>query len=140
MKWMMAAASLVAVLGPLGSSGCYLQNCPLFGKRNPRELGTGETGEGPLRSCASCGPGGAGWCVGEATCCWEAGCVMGLGQRETLPCRLEGLRSDPCQPVGRGCKLSELSRAGTCAADGLCCANDACEAQPACRRLRSAAP
>ncbi|XP_038601362.1 oxytocin-neurophysin 1 [Tachyglossus aculeatus] len=111
---------LFSLLGLLAlASACYIQNCPLGGKRAlPDRDG---------RRCLPCGPGGKGRCFGPNICCGEElGCYMGTA--EALRCQEENYLPSPCQAGHRPCG----GEGGTCATPGICCSSDGCSVDPIC--------
>ncbi|XP_051039110.1 oxytocin-neurophysin 1-like [Phodopus roborovskii] len=86
----MASPSLACCLLCLVAlaSACYIQNCPLGGKRAALDM--------DIRKCLSCGPKGEGTCFGPYICCHEElGCY--IRTTETLPCLKESNLPTPCQ-------------------------------------------
>nr|CAA25194.1 neurophysin I [Bos taurus] len=105
----MAGSSLACcLLGLLAlTSACYIQNCPLGGKRAVLDL--------DVRTCLPCGPGGKGRCFGPSICCGdELGCFVGTA--EALRCQEENYLPSPCQSGQKPC-----GSGGRCAAAGICC-------------------
>uniref|UniRef100_A0A8C9P2F8 Oxytocin-neurophysin 1 n=1 Tax=Spermophilus dauricus TaxID=99837 RepID=A0A8C9P2F8_SPEDA len=122
----MASHSLACcLLGLLAlTSACYIQNCPLGGKRATLEL--------DVRKCLPCGPGGQGRCFGPSICCGdELGCFVGTA--EALRCQEENYLPSPAvqarSPVGG---QKPCGSGGRCAAAGFCCSSDGCRTDPAC--------
>ncbi|NP_001009801.1 oxytocin-neurophysin 1 precursor [Ovis aries] len=116
----MAGSSLACcLLGLLAlTSACYIQNCPLGGKRAVLDL--------DVRTCLPCGPGAKGRCFGPSICCGdELGCFVGTA--EALRCREENYLPSPCQSGQKPC-----GSGGRCAAAGICCSPDGSHADPAC--------
>ncbi|KAM9683305.1 oxytocin-neurophysin 1 [Dama dama] len=116
----MAGSSLACcLLGLLAmTSACYIQNCPLGGKRAVLDL--------DVRTCLPCGPGGKGRCFGPSICCGdELGCFVGTA--EALRCQEENYLPSPCQSGQKAC-----GSGGRCAAAGICCSPDGCRSDPAC--------
>uniref|UniRef100_A0A8D2CQ12 Oxytocin-neurophysin 1 n=1 Tax=Sciurus vulgaris TaxID=55149 RepID=A0A8D2CQ12_SCIVU len=100
------------------ASACYIQNCPLGGKRATLEL--------EVRKCLPCGPRGKGRCFGPSICCGdELGCFVGTA--EALRCQEENYLPSPCQSGQKPC-----GSGGRCAAAGICCSPDGCRTDPAC--------
>ncbi|VTJ52241.1 Hypothetical predicted protein [Marmota monax] len=104
----MASHSLTcSLLGLLAlTSTCYIQNCPLGGKRAALEL--------EVCKCLPCGPRGQGHCFGSSICCGdELDCFVGTA--EALRCQENYLPS----PSGSGQR--PCGRGGSCAAASICC-------------------
>nr|XP_020761940.1 vasopressin-neurophysin 2-copeptin-like [Odocoileus virginianus texanus] len=117
----MAGSSLACcLLGLLAmTSACYIQNCPLGGKRAVLDL--------DVRTCLPCGPGGKGRCFGPSICCGdELGCFVGTA--EALRCQEENYLPSPCQSGQKPC-----GSGGRCAAAGICCNDESCVTEPECR-------
>ncbi|EGV92435.1 oxytocin-neurophysin 1 [Cricetulus griseus] len=106
------------------TSACYIQNCPLGGKRAVLDM--------DIRKCLSCGPGGKGSCFGPNICCANGlGCFMGTA--EALRCQEEKHLPTPCQSGGMRCGTR-----GRCATQDICCTQTDCFLDPACNPPESA--
>ncbi|KAM5176007.1 oxytocin-neurophysin 1-like [Callospermophilus lateralis] len=95
----MASHSLTgSLLGLLALiSTCYIQNCPLGGKRAALEL--------EVCKCLPCGPRGQGHCFGTSICCGDKlNCFVGTAK--ALRCQEENYLPSPSVqargPVGEG--------------------------------------
>ncbi|XP_069712782.1 oxytocin-neurophysin 1-like [Phaenicophaeus curvirostris] len=108
---MLCKALASCLLGLLAlSSACYIQNCPIGGKRAVLDM--------DMRKCLPCGPRNKGHCFGPNICCGEElGCY--LGTSETLRCQEENFLPTPCASGGKACGGS----GGSCAAPGICCSS-----------------
>nr|ADK26458.1 oxytocin [Mesocricetus auratus] len=122
----MACPSLACcLLGLLAlTSACYIQNCPLGGKRAVLDV--------DIRKCLPCGPNGRGRCFGPNICCSEElGCL--ISTLEALPCLEENRLPTPCQSGWKPCRNS-----GYCATQDLCCTTEDCFMDSTCNRPGSA--
>ncbi|KAM6076287.1 neurophysin 1-like isoform 1-T1 [Chlamydotis macqueenii] len=109
---MAGKALALCLLGLLAlSSACYIQNCPIGGKRAVLDV--------DIRKCMPCGPRNKGHCFGPNICCGEelGGCY--LGTSETLRCQEENFLPTPCESGRQACGGS----GGSCAAPGICCSS-----------------
>ncbi|NWY74928.1 NEUM protein, partial [Erithacus rubecula] len=142
---MSCKALALCLLGLLAlSSACYIQNCPIGGKRAAldmeiRKVGPGELGALPapsfpsanllfLEQCLPCGPRNKGHCFGPSICCGEElGCY--LGTSETLRCQEENFLPTPCESGQKPC-----GSGGSCAAPGICCSSEGCSTDSSCEQ------
>uniref|UniRef100_A0A8C9NXX9 Oxytocin-neurophysin 1 n=1 Tax=Spermophilus dauricus TaxID=99837 RepID=A0A8C9NXX9_SPEDA len=120
----MASHSLTcSLLGLLAlTSACYIQNCPLEGKRAALEL--------EVHKCLPCGPRGQGHCFGPNICCGDKlGCFVGTA--EALRCQEENYLPSPAvqarSPVGvwafarsPASAAAQVSRRDGCHTDPVC--------------------
>nr|AAF76848.1 mesotocin preprohormone [Typhlonectes natans] len=118
---MMYSTLTVYMFGLLAlSSACYIQNCPIGGKRSVLDVMD-------IRKCIPCGPRNKGHCFGPTICCGEEiGCYFGTS--ETLRCQEENFLPSPCESGRNPCGNS----GGNCAAPGICCNNESCTVDSAC--------
>ncbi|XP_042865376.1 oxytocin-neurophysin 1-like isoform X2 [Penaeus japonicus] len=116
----MQISAVVAMAVLVGSgTACFITNCPPGGKRSSPSAQLGS-----VRTCAQCGPGLQGRCVGPDICCGpEIGCY--LGTREAILCRSENLVPVTCS--NDDLKTCGRQREGRCASSGVCCTEVKCE-------------
>ncbi|NXN97782.1 NEUM protein, partial [Rhinopomastus cyanomelas] len=118
MSCKIVAACLLGLLAL--SSACYIQNCPIGGKRAIMDM--------DVRKCLPCGPRNKGHCFAPNICCGEElGCYIGTS--ETLRCQEENFLPTPC---ASGRKPCGGSAGGNCAAPGICCGSDGCAMDSSC--------
>ncbi|KAG0724937.1 Isotocin-neurophysin IT 1 [Chionoecetes opilio] len=119
------AVTVVVTLLVGGAAACFITNCPPGGKRSGGLMSQ----LGRTRTCASCGPGLLGRCLGPDICCGaRIGCF--LGSRETRLCRTENMVPITC--VNSDLKPCGRMQEGRCAAPGLCCTENKCEVNDNC--------
>ncbi|XP_025928558.1 oxytocin-neurophysin 1 [Apteryx rowi] len=119
------AVCLLALLAL--SSACYIQNCPIGGKRAILDMDIRKRLFASLTS-PPCGPRNKGRCFGPNICCGEElGCY--LGTSETLRCQEENFLPTPCESGRKPCGGGN---GGSCAASGICCSNEGCTVDSSC--------
>uniref|UniRef100_A0A8C6AB21 Oxytocin-neurophysin 1 n=1 Tax=Marmota marmota marmota TaxID=9994 RepID=A0A8C6AB21_MARMA len=92
------------------TSTCYIQNCPLGGKRAALDYSLGSP------QCLPCGPRGQGHCFGSSICCGdELDCFVGTA--EALRCQEENYLPSPS---GSGQSQKPCRSGGQCMAVGIC--------------------
>ncbi|XP_057880942.1 neurophysin 1-like [Melospiza georgiana] len=116
---MSCKALALCLLGLLTiSSACYIQNCPIGGKRAVLDM--------DIRKCLPCGPRNKGHCFGPNICCGEElGCYIGTS--EALRCQEETFLPTPCESGRKPC-----GSGGSCAAPGICCSTEGCGTDSSC--------
>ncbi|NXE92783.1 NEUM protein, partial [Menura novaehollandiae] len=142
---MSCKALALCLLGLLAlSSACYIQNCPIGGKRAVLDMDIRKVGPAgsehskphpsllptffPLspEQCLPCGPRNKGHCFGPNICCGEElGCYIGTS--ETLRCQEENFLPTPCESGHKPC-----GSGGSCAAPGICCSSEGCGTDSSC--------
>ncbi|XP_013398037.1 isotocin-neurophysin IT 1-like [Lingula anatina] len=106
------------------TSGCYVRNCPLGGKRSQQ-------------LCGACGYLSLGRCMAPSTCCSPSfGCIS-VGSEADGCYEWNSLLTSGCDISGPRCVSSQSPLVfGKCISKHMCCSKNGCVRSRSCARLR----